>query len=53
MNMFEEKNFEVGYWTNNSPVNPGSFSEQMNEGYIFEEKNFKLVTGPIIHLHLG
>ena len=39
MNKFEEENFEVGYWTNNSPVNLGSFSKQMNEGYKFEEEN--------------
>ena len=38
MNRFEEENFEVGYWTNNLPVNPGGFQD---EDYKFEEENFK------------
>ena len=42
MNKFEEENFEVGYWTNNSPVNLDSFWEQMNEGYRFVDENFKV-----------
>ena len=28
MNIFEGKNFEVGYWTNNSLVNPGNFWDE-------------------------
>ena len=42
MNRFEGKNFEVGYWTNNSPINLGGFCKQMNEGYRFEDKNLKV-----------
>ena len=39
---FEEENFEGCYWTNNSPVNPGGFWEQMNERYRFEDENFEV-----------
>ena len=39
---FEDEIFEVGYWTNNSPINPSGFSEQINEGYKFEDENFKV-----------
>ena len=38
MNRFEEQNFKVGYWTNNSPINLGGF---WDEDYKFEEESFK------------
>ena len=43
---FEEENFEGCYWTNNSPVNPGGFWEQMNEDLMPQDHFW-------IELHFG
>ena len=49
---FKEENFEVGYWTNNSPVNLGDSGIKTTN---LKKKISKMVTvtGPTIHLHLG
>ena len=42
MNRFEENFFEVGYWTNNSPVNLGDFSNEdlMSQDHFWTEAPF-------------